>query len=69
MEYGILCLDKHLIIVGLSPLILQTEYPCDVFTGYIFGGVWLFLNIILLEVYRILPGLQFTVNRPKNNNT
>ncbi|KZL91728.1 VTT domain-containing protein [Clostridium magnum] len=43
---------------GLSPLFYQIQYPSDVYAGYVFGGVWLTLNIILLEVYRILPRIQ-----------
>ncbi|MBU3102388.1 MULTISPECIES: VTT domain-containing protein [Clostridium] len=43
------------IFAGLSPIFFQTEYPSDVYAGYIFGGVWLTINIILLEVYRIIP--------------
>ena len=43
---------------GLNPLFFQTEYPSDVYAGYIFGEVWLTLNIILLEVYRIIPKIQ-----------
>jgi membrane protein DedA with SNARE-associated domain len=46
------------IIAGLDPIFLQTEYPSDVYAGYIFGGVWLTINIILLEVYRILPKMK-----------
>ncbi|NMM64891.1 phosphatase PAP2 family protein [Clostridium sp. P21] len=43
---------------GLSPLFYQIQYPSDVYAGYIFGGVWLTLNIVLLEVFRILPKVQ-----------
>ncbi|MCJ7691388.1 MAG: phosphatase PAP2 family protein, partial [Clostridiaceae bacterium] len=43
---------------GISPIFFQTEYPSDVYAGYIFGGVWLTINIILLEVYRIIPKIQ-----------
>ena len=46
------------ILSGLNPLFFQTEYPSDVYAGYIFGGVWLTLNIILLEIYRIMPKVQ-----------
>jgi hypothetical protein len=46
------------IIIGLNPIFFQTEYPSDVYAGYIFGGVWLTINIILLEVYRILPKIK-----------
>jgi membrane protein DedA with SNARE-associated domain len=43
---------------GLSPLFFQLQYPSDVSAGYVFGGVWLSLNIILLEVFRILPSIK-----------
>ncbi|MDD7795336.1 VTT domain-containing protein [Clostridium sp. 'White wine YQ'] len=46
------------ILSGLNPLFFHTEYPSDVYAGYIFGGVWLTLNIILLEIYRIMPKVQ-----------
>ncbi|BCZ46307.1 hypothetical protein psyc5s11_23740 [Clostridium gelidum] len=46
------------IFSGLNPLFYKTEYPSDVYAGYIFGGVWLTLNIILLEVYRIITKVQ-----------
>ncbi|HEY5587212.1 MAG TPA: VTT domain-containing protein [Ruminiclostridium sp.] len=45
-------------ISGLNPLFLQFQYPSDVVAGYVFGGVWLSLNIILLEVFRILPKIE-----------
>jgi len=45
-------------ISGLSPLFFQQQYPSDIATGYVFGGVWLSLNIILLEVFRILPKIE-----------
>jgi membrane protein DedA with SNARE-associated domain len=43
---------------GLSSMYFQLQYPSDVVAGYVFGGVWLSLNIVLLEVYRILPKLK-----------
>ncbi|WP_238884009.1 VTT domain-containing protein [Clostridium sp. YIM B02551] len=46
------------ILSGLNPLYFQTEYPSDVYAGYIFGGVWVSLNIILLEIYRIMPKVK-----------
>ncbi|NNU75358.1 VTT domain-containing protein [Clostridium estertheticum] len=51
------------VISGLNPIFFGMEYPSDVYAGYIFGGVWLTINIILLEVYRILPTIKF-----KNSN-
>ena len=46
------------IISGLNPIFFGTQYPSDVYAGYVFGGVWLTINIILLEVYRILPTIK-----------
>jgi len=46
------------LVVGLNPIFFQTQYPSDVYAGYIFGGVWLSINIILLEIYRILPKIN-----------
>jgi membrane protein DedA with SNARE-associated domain len=46
------------VFAGISPIFFQTEFPSDVYAGYIFGGVWLTINIILLEVYRILPKIK-----------
>ncbi len=45
-------------VSGLSPLFFKLQYPSDVSAGYVFGGVWLSLNIILLEVFRILPSIK-----------
>lgn len=46
------------LVSGLTPLFLQFQYPSDVTAGYTFGGVWLSLNIVLLEVFRILPDIE-----------
>jgi membrane protein DedA with SNARE-associated domain len=42
------------IFAALGPLFFQTENANDVLAGYVFGGLWLSLNIIMLEVYRIM---------------
>jgi membrane protein DedA with SNARE-associated domain len=46
------------IFSGLSPLFFQLQFPSDVTAGYVFGGVWLSMNIVLLEVFRILPDIE-----------
>lgn len=43
------------IATGLSVIFFQIQYPSDVIAGYVFGGVWLSLNIVLLEVFCVLP--------------
>lgn len=40
---------------GLSAIFFYVQYPSDVVAGYVFGGVWLSLNIMLLEIFRVLP--------------
>ena len=55
------------IFAGINPIFFQTQYPSDVYAGYIFGGIWLTINIILLEVYRILPKIQSEGSSKKNS--
>lgn len=43
--------------IGISSIYLMFGYPSDIMAGYVFGSVWLMLNIILLEINRILPKL------------
>jgi membrane protein DedA with SNARE-associated domain/membrane-associated phospholipid phosphatase len=40
--------------VGISNIFVDIQFPSDVAAGYVFGGVWLSLNILLLEVFRQL---------------
>lgn len=38
--------------VGISRIYFHIQYPSDVFAGYVFGGVWISVNVILLEILR-----------------
>ncbi|MBO9596384.1 MAG: phosphatase PAP2 family protein, partial [Cohnella sp.] len=40
------------LVIGIGLVYLRSQYPSDVAAGYVFGGVWLSLNFILLEVMR-----------------
>ncbi|WP_025688616.1 bifunctional DedA family/phosphatase PAP2 family protein [Paenibacillus zanthoxyli] len=42
------------LLVGISRVYFNVQFPSDVAAGYVFGGVWISLNIILLEVLRLL---------------
>jgi membrane protein DedA with SNARE-associated domain/membrane-associated phospholipid phosphatase len=42
------------LLVGISRIYFNMQYPSDVVAGYVFGGAWLSLNVILLEIFRIL---------------
>jgi len=44
------------IIVSTSGAMIGTA--SEIYAGYVFGGVWLTLNIILLEVYKILSKIN-----------
>lgn len=48
------------ILSGISPVFMKEQYPSDITAGYVFGGIWLSLNIILMEVFRILPEVEKT---------
>ncbi len=41
-------------LVGISRIYFDIQYPSDVVAGYVFGGVWLSLNVVLLEVFRLI---------------
>ncbi|WP_410511260.1 VTT domain-containing protein [Paenibacillus sp. BR2-3] len=40
------------LLVGLSRIYFDIQYPSDVVAGYVFGGVWLSFNVVLLEIFR-----------------
>lgn len=40
-----------LLLIGLSRIYFKQQYPSDVVAGYAFGGVWLSLNILVLELF------------------
>ncbi|SEP17752.1 phosphatase PAP2 family protein, partial [Paenibacillus sp. OV219] len=42
------------LLVGISRIYYNVQFPSDVAAGYVFGGVWITLNVILLEVLRKL---------------
>ncbi|MHC0035688.1 VTT domain-containing protein [Pseudoneobacillus sp. C159] len=47
-----------LVLIAISRLYLEVELPSDVAAGYVFGGVWLGLNILSLEIFRLLKSLD-----------
>lgn len=48
------------IIIGINIIIFGADYPSDVIAGYVFGGVWLSLNIMMLEIFRFLSPTRTT---------
>ena len=47
------------IFIGISSIYFQISYPSDVIAGYAFGGVWLMLNMVVLEIFRMLPEINY----------
>lgn len=47
-----------LILIAVSRLFFNVELPSDIAAGYVFGGVWLGLNILLLEIFRLLKRID-----------
>lgn len=46
------------IVTGLTVIFFQVQYPSDAVAGYVFGGLWLSLNIVLMEVFRALSEIR-----------
>ncbi|OCT12259.1 alkaline phosphatase [Paenibacillus pectinilyticus] len=42
------------LLVGISRVYFYVQNPSDVLAGYLFGGTWLSLNVMLLEILRML---------------
>lgn len=42
------------LLIGISRIYLNVQFPSDVAAGYVFGGVWVSLNVLLLEIFRML---------------
>lgn len=42
------------LLVGISRIYFYVQFPSDVLAGYLFGGTWFSLNVILLEILRML---------------
>ncbi|MEH7251340.1 VTT domain-containing protein [Neobacillus niacini] len=50
-----------LLFIAVSRIFFNVQYPSDIVAGYIFGGVWLSLNILVLEVFRLLRNVHIEV--------
>ncbi|MGG1554546.1 bifunctional DedA family/phosphatase PAP2 family protein [Paenibacillus ferrarius] len=48
------------LMVGISRIYFSAQYPSDVVAGYVFGGVWVSLNVMLLEILRKFRSLGST---------
>ncbi|MFC5530276.1 bifunctional DedA family/phosphatase PAP2 family protein [Cohnella yongneupensis] len=49
MMISLICL-----MTGISGIYLGSEYASDVVVGYVFGGLWISLNVVLIEIFRMM---------------
>jgi len=54
----IMCVILICLGIGISRIYFKMQYPSDVFAGYVFGGAWLSLNVMLLEILRKLRAVR-----------
>lgn len=43
-----------LFLIGIANIYFSIQFPSDIIAGYTFGATWLFLNLLLLELLRIV---------------
>lgn len=69
INWGLLLITITIcILTGISSIYFNRQYPSDVLAGYVFGGAWLSINIVMLEILRILPKLvSYKTIKVKNN--
>ncbi|MGG1014673.1 phosphatase PAP2 family protein [Bacillus subtilis] len=53
-----------LFLIGLSRVYVNEQYPSDVAAGYAFGGVWLGLNVLVMELFRFSSRFTKLRNEP-----
>jgi membrane protein DedA with SNARE-associated domain len=47
-----------LLLIGISRIYFQLQDPSQIAAGYVFGGVWLGIMILLLEIFRMLTNID-----------
>jgi membrane-associated phospholipid phosphatase len=47
-----------LIFIGISRIYFNLQEPSQIVAGYVFGGVWLGLCTLLLEIFRMLMNIE-----------
>lgn len=52
-----------LFLTATSRLFLEVQLPSDVAAGYVFGGVWLGINILLLVILCLMRSVDNHSNR------
>jgi membrane protein DedA with SNARE-associated domain/membrane-associated phospholipid phosphatase len=55
-----------LLLIGLSRIYFGVQEPSQIAAGYVFGGVWLGLSVLLLEIFRMLVGMDAPKKRSRS---
>jgi membrane-associated phospholipid phosphatase len=55
-----------LLFIGLSRIYFGIQEPSQIAAGYVFGGVWLGLSVLLLEIFRMLIGMDAPNKRSRS---
>lgn len=50
-----------LLLIAVSRIFFGVQDPSDILVEYIFGGVWLGLNILVLEMFRVLRNVHISL--------
>ncbi|WP_312472075.1 VTT domain-containing protein [Neobacillus sp.] len=50
-----------LLLIAVSRIFFGVQHPSDIVAGYVFGGVWLSLNILVLEIFRLVQNVYIEV--------
>jgi membrane protein DedA with SNARE-associated domain/membrane-associated phospholipid phosphatase len=52
-----------LVFIATSRIYLGLQYPSDLVAGYVFGGVWVSLMILLIEISRLLNLIKLSLHQ------
>ncbi|MDP4084362.1 MAG: VTT domain-containing protein [Bacillota bacterium] len=57
-----------LLFIGISRIYFAVQDPNQIAAGYVFGGVWLGLCVLLLEIFRMLTNMDVSIKKKKVSN-
>ncbi|KQL41856.1 hypothetical protein AN960_00910 [Bacillus sp. FJAT-25509] len=53
-----------LLLIGVANIYFSIQIPSDIIAGYTYGAAWLFLNLLLLEILRLIQQYKTFPNKP-----
>ncbi|MEH7401773.1 phosphatase PAP2 family protein [Gottfriedia acidiceleris] len=52
-----------LLLIGVANIYFSIQIPSDIIAGYTYGATWLFLNLLLLEILRLIQQYKTFPNK------